>query len=95
MKRVLCSILLAAILSIYALLLTGCHSLGEMYAGAGLAIQRASETIIGEHGSGETISERIDRHSRQLQIEGSMVVDDEDAFWHLDRPSRLSEYTVR
>lgn len=93
MKKMLLNVLLAVVLLIFTVLVTGC--LGEAYAGAGLAIQRSLETVIGEHGPGETISERIDRHSRQFQLDGSMAVDDEDAFWHLDRPSRLTEYTVR
>ena len=71
MKRVLCSILLAAILSILTISAIGCH------------------------GCGETSKERTDDHIRQLRVNGSMMVDDIDAVLGQDRPSRLTEYSVR
>ncbi|MBN1788542.1 MAG: hypothetical protein JW806_09150 [Sedimentisphaerales bacterium] len=71
MKKVLCSILLAAILSILTISAIGCH------------------------GAGETSKERTDDHLRQLRVNGSLMVDDIDAVLQQNRPSRLSEYTVR
>ncbi len=52
-------------------------------------------TTIGCHGLGETAHERSDDHSRQLRLNGSMMIDDIDAIFQQDRPSRLTEYTVR
>lgn len=52
-------------------------------------------SLIGCHGLGETAAERSNDHSRQLRLNGSMLVDDIDAILQQDRPSRLSEYTVR
>ena len=71
MKRVLYSILLAAILSILTVSAIGCH------------------------GMGETAKERSDDRTRQIRLNGSMLIDDIDAVLGLDRPSRLTEYTVR
>jgi hypothetical protein len=71
MKRVLLSILLAVVLSIFAVSIIGCHGLGE------------------------TAAERSDDHSRQLRLNGSMLIDDIDAIFQQDRPSRLTEYHVR
>ena len=71
MKRILVSILLAAVLSIFAVSVIGCH------------------------GCGETSAERSYDHSRQLRVNGSMLIDDIDAILEWDRPSRLTEYTVR
>jgi len=52
-------------------------------------------SVIGCHGAGETSAERSDDRSRQLRLNGSMMIDDIDAIFLLDRPSRLSEYTIR
>lgn len=71
MKKILVSILLAVVLSIFAVSVIGCH------------------------GCGETSAERSDDHSRQLRVNGSMMIDDIDAFLEQDRPSRLTEYIVR
>jgi hypothetical protein len=71
MKKILVSILLAVVLSIFAVSVTGCH------------------------GCGETSAERSYDHSRQLKVQGSMMIDDIDAALEWDRPSRLTEFTVR
>ncbi|MGB8225674.1 MAG: hypothetical protein WCE45_02225 [Sedimentisphaerales bacterium] len=71
MKKILVSILLAVVLSIFAVSVIGCH------------------------GCGETSAERSDDHSRQLRVNGSMMIDDIDAILEQDRPSRLTEFTVR
>ena len=95
-RRFLCSILLAGVLLIFAVSATGCHSLGEIVARAGLAVDHVlTAAIIGEHGLGETAKERSDDHERQLRLNGSMLIDDIDAILLQDRPSRLTEYHVR
>jgi hypothetical protein len=52
-------------------------------------------SAVGCHGLGETTAERSDDHIRQHTLNGSMMIDDVDAWLHLDRQSRLTEYTVR
>lgn len=52
-------------------------------------------TLVGCHGMGETAKERSDDHARQIRLNGSMLVDDIDTIFGLDRQSRLSEYTSR
>lgn len=71
MKRVLVSVLLAFVLSIIGLSVSGCHGLGE------------------------TSAERADDHKRQMRLNNQMMTDDVDAIFQTDRPSRLSENTVR
>lgn len=71
MKKVLVSILLAFVLSIMGLSVSGCHGLGE------------------------TSAERADDHKRQMMLNNQMMVDDIDAIFMTDRPSRLTEDTVR
>jgi len=95
MKRVLVSILLAVVLSVFALLVTGCHSLGETAAGTVLGVHDAAAPIIGCHGLGETAAEQSDDHARQLRLNGSMMIDDIEALLQWDRSSRLTEYHVR
>jgi hypothetical protein len=95
MKRILLSILLAMVLLIFALSVTGCYGLGGIVGGAGLAVHNAVAPIIDCHGLGETAAEQSDDHARQLRLNGSMYIDDEEAWYQMDRPSRLTEYTVR
>lgn len=96
MKKVLCSILLVAVLSIFTLSLVGCTSLGEHVAVAGLAVQEGLDAFfIGDHGLGETAEEKKADHMRQLRLNGSMLIDDIDAINQQDRQSRLTEFTVR
>jgi hypothetical protein len=96
MKRILVSILLAVVLSIFAVSVTGCRSLGERVAVAGLAVDEGLDAFFyGDHGLGETPEERRADHMRQLRLNGSMMMDDFDAIMEQDRPSRLTEYTVR
>ncbi len=71
MKRVICSILLAVVLSILTISLAGCHGLGE------------------------TSEERSADHARQLRLNNEMLIDDIDAIFQTDRPSRLTDMTVR
>jgi hypothetical protein len=71
MKKVLPGILLAVVLSIFAVSVIGCHGLGE------------------------TTAERANDHSRQLRLNGSMMIDDIDAILQWDRESRLTDFYVR
>ena len=71
MKRILLSILLVMVLSIFALSVIGCHGLGE------------------------TSAERSDDHARQLRLNGSMMIDDIDAILQQDRPSRLTDLSIK
>ena len=52
-------------------------------------------SAVGCHGLGETTAERSDDHTRQLRLNGSMMIDDVDAWLQWDRQSRLTEYTIR
>jgi hypothetical protein len=47
------------------------------------------------HGLGETTAERTDDHKRQRTLNDQMIIDDIDAVFQTDRPSRLTENTVR
>jgi hypothetical protein len=71
MKRILLGILLAIALSVSAVLVSGCHGLGE------------------------TAAERSNDHSRIIRLNGSMLIDDIDAIFQMDHPSRVTEYSVR
>ncbi len=73
MKRIVYSILLAIVMSIWTISLVGCH----------------------HHGLGETHEEMEADHTRQLRLNGSMMIDDIDAILQQDRPSRLSDIHVR
>ena len=52
-------------------------------------------SVGGCHGLGETAAERADENKRQKTLQNQMLVDDVDAIFHSDRPSRLTEQTVR
>ncbi|HBG78667.1 MAG TPA: hypothetical protein DDW84_07495 [Phycisphaerales bacterium] len=52
-------------------------------------------SVSGCHGLGETAAERADDHKRQRTLTDQMITDDVDAAFQTDRPSRLTEYTVR
>lgn len=60
-----------------------------------VALSIFAVSVIGCHGCGETPAERSDDHARQLRVNGSMLIDDIDVILEQDRPSRLTEYTVR
>jgi hypothetical protein len=60
-----------------------------------LVLSIVAISAVGCHGMGETAKERSDDHARQIRLNGSMLVDDIDAIFGLDRQSRLSEYTSR
>jgi len=94
-RRFLCSILLAVVLLIFAVSTIGCRSLGETAAGTVLRVHDAAAPIIGCHGLGETAAEQSDDHARQLRLNGSMMIDDIEAWLQWDRSSRLTEYHVR
>lgn len=50
---------------------------------------------VGCHGMGETSAEKSDDNARTTRLNGSMLVDDIDMIFGLDRHSRLSEFTTR
>ena len=52
-------------------------------------------SVSGCHGLGETSAERADDHKRQRTLNDQMLIDDIDAMFQTDRPSRLSEDTIR
>lgn len=52
-------------------------------------------TVCGCRGLGETAAEREDDHKRQMNLNNQMMIDDIDAVFQTDRPSRLTENTVR
>jgi hypothetical protein len=52
-------------------------------------------SVGGCHGLGETAAERSDDHKRQMKLHNQMFIDDVDAIFQTDRPSRLTEDTVR
>lgn len=94
-RRFLCSILLAIVLLMLAISTIGCHGVGEIAAGTVLTVHDAAAPIIGCHGLGETAAEQTDDHARQLRLNGSMMIDDIEAWLQWDRSSRLTEYHVR
>lgn len=95
MKRVLLNILLVVMLSILAISAIGCNGVGETAGGAVLGVHDTLTPIFNCHGAGETSNERGDDQARQLRLNGSMLIDDIDAIFQQDRPSRLTEYGVR
>ncbi|MCE5341176.1 MAG: hypothetical protein LLF92_08645 [Planctomycetaceae bacterium] len=90
--RILISVLLAVVLVAFAVSVSGCS---EHVGKATVGTQRAESSILGGHGLGETEHERTDDHTRQLRLNGSMMIDDIDAWMMTDRTSRLTEFTVR
>jgi hypothetical protein len=52
-------------------------------------------SVVGCHGLGETSAERADANKRQKKLQDQMLIDDIDAIFHSDRPTRLTEDTVR
>jgi hypothetical protein len=95
MKKILLNILLAAIFAVSTIVLTGCTTAAGGASKATLAAHKAESSVIGGHGLGETEAERSDDHARQLRLNGSMLIDDIDAWSQTDRQSRLTEFTVR
>lgn len=94
MKKILYSILLVIVLSAYTCLLAGClgHATAAVFNGANDGVIRP---VMDSHGLGRTEEEHTADHARQLDLNGQMFIDDLDAILQWDRPSRLSEYTIR
>jgi len=90
--KILLNVLLAVVLVAFAVSISGCS---EAVGNTTLGTQRAVGTTLGGHGMGETEHQRTDDHSRQLRLNGSMLIDDIDAWMMTDRSSRLTEFTVR
>jgi len=95
MKSVLLNILLTVVLLLFGVSLTSCNGAGEIAGGTVLAVNDTAAPIIDAHGLGETAAEQTDDHARQLRLNGSMMIDDIEDILQWDRPSRLTEYTVR
>ncbi len=93
--RVLLNVLLAVVLVVMAVSVSGCKTVAESAGDVVLGAHQGLGAVIGGHGMGETEAERTDRLSRQLRINGSQMIDDIDAWMMTDRASRLTEYTVR
>ncbi len=90
--KIVLNVLLAVVLVAFAVSISGCS---EAVGNATVGTQRAESSVLGGHGLGETEAERTDDHSRQLRLNGSMLIDDIDAWMMTDRTSRLTEFTVR
>lgn len=90
--RVLLNVLLAIVLVVFVVSVSGCS---KAVGNATVGTQRTAGAVLGGQGIGETENERTDDHSRQLRLNGSMMIDDIDAWMQTDRPSRLTEFTVR
>ena len=60
-----------------------------------LVLAAFAVVVVGCHGLGETAAERSNDHNRQLNLNNQMMTDDVDVILETDRPSRLTEYTVR
>jgi hypothetical protein len=90
--RILLNVLLAVVLVAFAVAVSGCS---EHVGKAAVGTQRTVGTVLGGHGMGETENQRTDDHTRQLRLNGSMLIDDIDAWMMTDRTSRLTEFTVR
>lgn len=93
--RVLLNVLLVFVLVAFVVSMSGCKSASERAGHGVLAVHQGLGVVLGGHGLGETEAERTDDISRQLRLNGSMMIDDIDAWMLTDRTSRLSEFTVR
>lgn len=93
MKKIsLLNVLFVAVLFVGVVSISGCSD----QAATGVeATHHATGAVLGGHGLGETTAERHDDQTRQLRLNGSMMIDDVDAWMETDRTSRLTEYTVR
>ena len=93
--RVMLDVLLAVVLVVFAVSITGCKTVSESAGDGVLGVHQGLGAVIGGHGLGETEAERTDDISRQLRLNGSMMIDDIDVWMETDRASRLTEFTVR
>jgi hypothetical protein len=93
--KVVLNILLAVVLVVFAVAVTGCKTVSESSGNTVLGAHQGLGSIFGGHGMGETEAERTDDISRQLRVNGSEMIDDIDAWMMTDRESRLTEFTVR
>ncbi|MEN6384183.1 MAG: hypothetical protein ABFD79_03195 [Phycisphaerales bacterium] len=93
--RIMLDVLLAVVLVVFAVSVSGCKTVSESAGNTVLGTHQAVGSVIGGHGLGETEKERTDDISRQLRLNGSMMIDDIDAWMMTDRASRLTEYSVR
>lgn len=90
--KIVLNVLLAVVLVAMVVSVSGCS---KAVGDATIGVQRTESALLGGHGLGETENQRTDDHSRQLRLNGSMMIDDIDAWMQTDRPSRLTEFTVR
>jgi len=90
--KIVVNVLFAVVLVAFVVSVSGCS---QAVGNAAVGTQRTESALLGGHGLGEPENERTDDHSRQLRLNGSMMIDDIDAWMQTDRPSRLTEYTVR
>jgi predicted small secreted protein len=93
--KVVLNILLAVVLVVFAVSVSGCKTTSESAGDTVLGAHQGLAPILGGHGMGETEAERTDDLSRQLRVNGSEMIDDIDAWMMTDRESRLTEFTVR
>ncbi|HAL45707.1 MAG: hypothetical protein A2Y12_07580 [Planctomycetes bacterium GWF2_42_9] len=93
--KVMLNVLLAVVLFVFAVSVSGCKTVSETAGDAVLGTHQVVGSVIGGHGMGETEAERTDDISRQLRINGSEMIDDIDAWMMTDRENRMTEFTVR
>jgi hypothetical protein len=93
--KILIEVLLAVVLVVFAVSVSGCKTVSESAGDTGLGAHQGLGAAIGGHGLGESEKERTDDLSRQLRLNGSMMIDDVDTWMMTDRESRLTEFTVR
>lgn len=93
--RVMLDVLLAVVLVVFAVSVSGCKTLSESSGDVVLGANQGLANVFGGHGQGQTEAERTDRLSRQLRVNGSQMIDDIDAWMETDRASRLTEFTTR
>lgn len=94
MKKMVFKILIVFVCAVYTVILTGClgHAAEKVALGTN---EKVIRPVMDSHGSGKTEEEHTADHARQLNLNGSMFIDDLDAILQWDRPSRLTEYTIR
>jgi hypothetical protein len=93
--KILIEVLLAVVLVVFAVSVSGCKTVMESAGDTVLGAHQSVGAVIGGHGLGESEKERTDDISRQTRLNGSEMIDDFDAWLETDRESRLTEFTVR
>ncbi len=98
MKRALIGISLATLLISSIIGLAGCGYVAQEDAFIARAFLDVSMMGPADNPAmeqmGETKAEVYRRYRRNLRLNRQAMMEDMDAFWHLDKPSRMTERTI-